>query len=186
MNAICTKCGKQFFAASTEDAYDPDRLCGECYSRTTTVVWGAADGTVQPSLWVSAPDPSKAVPAFQEWSGEATAQYFAAQIVVLGKRADKAERRLKAALCLWLVSRGEGVHVTYDEYDSFVVAAFTEGEARRLHPDGSIWNATPFWGDNALISSWPIKPEDVTVKLIGIADQSLTPGAVLIASYNAG
>lgn len=89
-------------------------------------------------------------------------------------------------LCLWLVSRGEGAHVTYDQYDSFLCTAFTEDEARRLHPDGSIWNATPFWGDDDLISSWPIRPEDVTVKLIGIADQSLTRGAVLIASYNAG
>ncbi len=94
-------------------------------------------------------------------------------------------------LCLWLVSRGEGVHVTYDEYDSFVVAAYTEGEARRQHPSGHVWNGCAqevvVWGDQDWASgAWPIKPEDVTVKLIGIADQSLAPGAVLIASYNAG
>lgn len=98
MNAICTRCGQQFLASSTEDAYDPERLCARCYSRTTTAVWGAVDGTVQPSLWVSAPDPSKAVQAFEQWSGEMVARYLVAQIAALGKRADEAERRLKAAL----------------------------------------------------------------------------------------
>lgn len=98
MNAICTRCGQQFLASSTEDAYDPDRLCAKCYSRTTTAVWGAVDVTVQPSLWVSAPDPSKAVQAFEQWSGEMVAQYLVAQIAALGERADEAERRLKAAL----------------------------------------------------------------------------------------
>ncbi len=109
MNAICTRCGQQFLASSTEDAYDPQRLCAKCYASTTTAVWGAvdgvvqpslrvADGTVQPSLWISAPDPSKAVQAFEQWSGEMVAQYLVAQIAALGKRADEAERRLKAAL----------------------------------------------------------------------------------------
>lgn len=44
MNAICTQCGKQFVASSTEDAYDPDRLCAVCYK---------AAHAVEPTFWES-------------------------------------------------------------------------------------------------------------------------------------
>lgn len=92
---------------------------------------------------------------------------------------------------LWHVSRSQR---NYDEYDSFVVAARTEGEARRTHPDGELrwnvadkWYGQVHWGDNDWASgSWPIRPEDVTVKQIGIADGSIEPNTVLISSYNAG
>jgi hypothetical protein len=97
MNAICTQCGVQFLAASTEDAYDPERLCGECYRKKNTVYISFDDGS-QPSLWVSPSGDSKAVPAFAEWAGERTAYHIAAQVMALGKRAEDAERRLKSAL----------------------------------------------------------------------------------------
>lgn len=93
----------------------------------------------------------------------------------------------KQPLYLWYVSRGEGVRVTYDEYDSFVVVATSEAEARNYHPYGDRWNDSSLWNMyDDLPSSWPVKPEDVAVKLIGIADQSLDAGMIIIASFNAG
>ena len=65
----------------------------------------------------------------------------------------------------------------YDTFDSAVVVAQTETEARRTHPYGSAAD----WQDNV----WATKPEDVYVKLIGTALPSQRAGVVL-ASFNAG
>lgn len=77
-------------------------------------------------------------------------------------------------LKLWLIS--QDVNDDYDTFDSAVVAAATEGEARQINPDGK-------WGE--LWSGWCSSPEQVEVKYIGIATEGVEPGIVL-SSFNAG
>ena len=76
---------------------------------------------------------------------------------------------------LYLVS--QGVNSDYDTYDSFVVAAESENDARAIHPSGRAWNGKNDDGD------WCAK-EDVAVTLVGKAAK-LVKG-VVCASFNAG
>lgn len=62
----------------------------------------------------------------------------------------------------------------YDTYDSCIVAAETEDEARNIHPLSG-------WGSR----TWARKPEYVKVELLGIAVPGTEPG-VILASFNAG
>lgn len=77
-------------------------------------------------------------------------------------------------LKLWLISQDD--NTGYDTYDSAVVAAYTEDEARQINPDGN-------WGE--LWSGWCKTPGQVTVEFLGIATPSIEPGIVL-SSFNAG
>jgi hypothetical protein len=72
----------------------------------------------------------------------------------------------------------------YGSYDSAVVCAETEEQARELSPsDGNPrdWKQCEEEGD----TSWCSSPEKVKVDLLGQADQKYQPG-VICASYNAG
>lgn len=67
----------------------------------------------------------------------------------------------------------------YDVYDSAVVLAETEGDARKTHPDGDDECSPEDW------EAWATSPDDVSAMLIGEA----TPGSqagVVCASFNAG
>ena len=76
---------------------------------------------------------------------------------------------------LWLLS--QSVNNGYDTYDSAVVAARTEDEARHIYPGGHSFDwATCFWAS----------PDHVVVQRIGIADESVAAGTVVCASFNAG
>lgn len=84
------------------------------------------------------------------------------------------ENRLR----LWLVSVPLGMDLGYDSYDSFVVACYTEDEARITTPQGNI-------------SDWRgwIDPEDFSkliVTEIGYAKEGISFRSVIIASFNAG
>lgn len=68
----------------------------------------------------------------------------------------------------------------YDTYDSAVVSAETEEQARNMHPDGITASG---WELNAY-PDWP-KAEYVSVELLGTAVTGTKPG-VIVASYNAG
>lgn len=92
---------------------------------------------------------------------------------------------------LYLVS--QNVNNDWDTYDSFVVVANNEDEARYISPceyyvwkDGC-WNFKYSDGttNTTRHQSW-CNPKDVSVKLIGVADSSLEHGEVVCASYNAG
>lgn len=61
-----------------------------------------------------------------------------------------------------------------DTYDSFVVCAENEEEARHTHPDGK-WS----------LCTWASSPDNVKCKLIGVAAESVEKG-IVIASFNAG
>lgn len=70
----------------------------------------------------------------------------------------------------------------YDTYDSCVVAAASEEDARRIHPSEhrKDW---PEKEDSYL--GWAHKPEQVTVRLLGVAAPGIERG-VICASFNAG
>lgn len=82
--------------------------------------------------------------------------------------------------------------VGYDEYDSAVVAAESEQDAKDQHPDGSsywkneCWRSLRVdgteidWGD----SSWT-HPNQISVELLGTAKEGTERG-VIVASFNAG
>lgn len=90
---------------------------------------------------------------------------------------------------LFLVSRPDAAD--WDEYDSFVVVAGNEQEARFTHPSGDErWDPdVDEWrrGETTWERSfaWPIAPSVLTVEEIGEASPDRKPG-VILASFNAG
>ena len=68
---------------------------------------------------------------------------------------------------------------SYDTYDSAVVVAESEEEARRIHP-----NNLPLSG-YCDFSTWA-KPDRVHVRLIGTAVGDMEGDVVVCASFNAG
>lgn len=65
-------------------------------------------------------------------------------------------------------------HGYSDYFDSAVVAAETEDEARATRP-----------GSEYYIDSWPHNPAQVQVELLGVA-KAFTKAGVICASFNAG
>lgn len=80
---------------------------------------------------------------------------------------------------LWKLS--QDVNEDYDTYDSAIVAAETEAEARMIHPSSWIedWDGTA-----SEYGVWSAA-SDVKVELIGEAVDDIEKG-VILASYNAG
>jgi hypothetical protein len=78
---------------------------------------------------------------------------------------------------LWVISQTE--NTGYDTYDSAVVAAETEAEARSIRPGGDPWLTQMRYND------WADSPDGVVVHYIGEAAADVPPG-VVIASFNAG
>lgn len=74
---------------------------------------------------------------------------------------------------LYLLERPD--EASFDNYKSAIVCAESEFEAVLIHPSG---DNTEF---NSKFIEW-IKPEEVIVKLIGIADKSIEIG-VILSSY---
>ena len=79
-------------------------------------------------------------------------------------------------------SKNEG----YDTYDSCVVAAETEVDARYIHPIDYKNDKNDLWYENdcGWYSDWA-HPHDITVELIGVAIEDTEQG-VICASFNAG
>ena len=79
---------------------------------------------------------------------------------------------MRKTLYLWLIS--QDVERGYDTYDSAVVAAYTEAEARATHPSGD----NSRFGEH--FPTWA--PQDfVQVTRIGRADPTISPGVVCAA-----
>lgn len=78
----------------------------------------------------------------------------------------------------------------YDTFDSIVVAAHTEDDAKEMHPYGA-WrkNTSSSVGEIktfvARNSVWASSPEKVTVQLLGVAEPDIEPG-IILSSFNAG
>lgn len=97
-----------------------------------------------------------------------------------------------SALKLWLIEQEE--NGGYDTYDSAVVAAITEADAKRIHPSGQ---ANKNWRDDMEGSeehgswqypytTWASRPDNVKATVIGDAHASVAAGDVLCSSFNAG
>lgn len=67
----------------------------------------------------------------------------------------------------------------YDTYDSCVVIAKDEDDARLITPNGKVF------GEDKPYSDWAKRPEDVSVTLIGKALKDAI-SEVVCASFNAG
>lgn len=70
----------------------------------------------------------------------------------------------------------------WDTYDSAIVAAENEEEARRTYPSG--YAEKEWWNDNRSYS-WCSTLEQVKVEFIGVAKEGIEKG-VIVASFNAG
>ena len=78
---------------------------------------------------------------------------------------------------LWLISQSVNQE-RYDVYDSAVVAAEDEDEARHIHPSGQVTD------NEVAIEMW-CKPEQVKVTYLGEAAKRIK-SCVICASFNAG
>lgn len=78
---------------------------------------------------------------------------------------------------IYLLTQEEST--SWDTFDSVVVAAKTEEDAKSIHP----WEGryTGVWNSGV----WASEPESVTAKLIGTAIEGTERG-VILGSFNAG
>jgi hypothetical protein len=77
---------------------------------------------------------------------------------------------------LWIIS--QMVNNNYDTYDSAVVAAETEEEARNILPCGDSWDDVRRHG------GWASKPSEVNVEYLGETNRELS--GIILSSFNAG
>ncbi len=83
---------------------------------------------------------------------------------------------------LYLLSRDPDT-VDYDEYDSAVVAALNEDDARVTHPEfksGDVpQDPSHYFPKYNKRSCWVSDPETLEVTLIGVAVEGTKPGTIL-------
>ena len=68
----------------------------------------------------------------------------------------------------------------YDTYDSCIVCAENETDAKTIHPDGRAYKEP-----NSQWSDWALKETSIFCKEIGIANEEQVRG-VILGSFNAG
>lgn len=75
--------------------------------------------------------------------------------------------------------------IGYDEFSSCVVCAKNEEEARKIHPNSSVFSK---WNEeNPESDTWVnyFKRDTLEVTYLGKADKSIEPG-VILSDFNAG
>lgn len=96
-------------------------------------------------------------------------------------------------MLIWRIEQSS--NEDYDTYDSAIVVACDEEQARSIHPMGqnTVWCPdAEMWvdedGDRVYSSNWVTSPQDnVVAKRFGmVTGGSAKPGDVLVASFNAG
>jgi hypothetical protein len=90
---------------------------------------------------------------------------------------------------LYIISRTSSPG--FDAYDSAVVAAHNEEEARNMHPNGDVWVGRGYYTDGIVDGQWNsidlwVEPENVVVEYIGEASETIKKPCVVVSSYNAG
>ena len=76
---------------------------------------------------------------------------------------------------IYLISQSE--NNDYDTYDSAVVYAKDEEEAKTVNPGGE-------YGQSQ--STWCSSPDKVTVELMGEANEDIKEKGIILSSFNAG
>lgn len=79
---------------------------------------------------------------------------------------------------LYLIS--QTVNKGYDTYDSAIVVADNEDEAKLITPGSDGFEPLGSYG------TWADKPENVNASYVGEADERFKNGNVIISSFNAG
>jgi len=87
-------------------------------------------------------------------------------------------------LKLYLLKRTDD-SCNYDIYDSVIVAAFSEDDAKLINPDGSKNDVGSDVYKELNMGQWVCKLDQINVKLIGIAGADVLRG-VILGSFNAG
>lgn len=84
------------------------------------------------------------------------------------------------------------VNTGYDTYDSAVVAAETEEDARKTHPSDYVWRENNWYYYSEVSDTYYAgdcytwsAPKDIQVECIGEANEG-TEAGVIVASFNAG
>lgn len=98
----------------------------------------------------------------------------------------KKDKPTQLKLSLYLISNSRKIN--YDMYDSAVVVAWNEEDAKWIHPGKETFgdDFKEWWtGEDWLVSSWCL-PEEVEVQLLGQAKEGFKPNQVVCASFNAG
>lgn len=84
-------------------------------------------------------------------------------------------------------------YLDYDTYDSAVVCANSEAEAKCIHPNGDyifinerfVSKQSKYVEPSGHFCGW-VHPKDVQVTFVGVAAKGMQPGAVVCASFLAG
>jgi len=84
---------------------------------------------------------------------------------------------------LWKIY--QDVNNSYDTFDSAVVAAETENDARFTNPQFKDRDNTDWDGIATYHSTW-CDAKDVTVEYLGKTDRVIPNKTVIVASFNAG
>lgn len=75
----------------------------------------------------------------------------------------------------------------YDTFDSCVVVAETEEEAKTIHPGNTkVLLTEDCMREVGYEDSWAVRPSQVTAKVVGVAADGLERRQVICASFNAG
>lgn len=94
----------------------------------------------------------------------------------IDKFTEKVIEKNKNPLKLYLVERPESLPVDYDQYNRFVVATYTEKEARETNPIGEEEKLLKYY------SSYWVKKDQIDlliIKEIGTASKNLEPGIII-------
>jgi hypothetical protein len=87
-------------------------------------------------------------------------------------------------LKLYLLTQND--NTDYDTYDSCVVVAKSEDDARKIHPYGDVYSDISKFNEWQYYTTWTKNPEKVSVQYLGVADKSLKENEVICSSFNAG
>ena len=85
---------------------------------------------------------------------------------------------------LYLLKQTDNLDI-YDVYDSCIVCAENEDDAKTISPNWSYKYDNNVFIENEEYPQWYIKKEGITCEEIGEANENI-PRGVVIASYNAG
>ncbi len=78
----------------------------------------------------------------------------------------------------------QNFNTNYDTYDSAVVIAENEDQARLIHPSYYVESLDQWWEYG--YGSWAKSPDQVTVTYLGVYEGEPVKSPIICASFNAG